>query len=49
MVKTVWALILALILMVSGLAACGRDVVTEEKELQEGWKLPVVNCVWVWL
>ena len=30
MVKTVWALILALILMVSGLAACGRDVVTEE-------------------
>jgi len=30
MVKTVWALILALILTVSGLTACGREVVTEE-------------------
>ena len=30
MVKTVWALIFALVLMISGLTACGREVVTEE-------------------
>ncbi len=29
--KTVWALILTLVLMVSGLAACGRDVVHSER------------------
>ena len=30
MVKMVWALILALVLMISGLTACGREVVTED-------------------
>lgn len=30
MVKAVWALILALVLMISGLTACGREVVTED-------------------